>query len=519
MEIGKLNPLAIITNNNNTTIYFILFSLFIFALIKLVRTKPKVSPGQLPPSPPGLPVIGHIHHLVGRGLPHRALRSLSRQYGPRVLGLQIGEVTAVVISSPGPAREALRDQDPACADRPQSVCGSIVWYDYVDIAFSPYGEYWQQMRKICTMELLSMKNVRSLWPVRLDEADRLLRSIAPGEAVNLTDRVNSFTTSVICRAMFGKAERDEAALLATMQEALTLVQGLLLADFFPSFKWLQALSLKRRRLMRMRRRLDGILDGILEEHRSKGRRGEFGGEDIVDVFIRIQKNGGLQFPVTDDNIKAVIFDMFSGGSESSSAIVNWAMAELMRNPRAMAKAQSEIRSSLRGKKNIEESDLTGLTYLKLVIKETLRLHPPAPLLTRVCRDECKVDGYLIRPKTKVLVNVWSIGRDPEYWADPEIFEPERFANSSVDFLGNNFEFIPFGLGRRICPGINFGLANVELPLALLLYHFDWRMPNGMDPSDMDMSEKDGMTAPRKDDLFLVPIAYDHSTANSQHDQA
>ncbi|GER38356.1 cytochrome P450 [Striga asiatica] len=517
MEIGKLlNPFTTITNNNNNTIiYVLLFSFFILALIKkLVRTKPKVSPGQLPPSPPCLPVIGHIHHLIGRGLPHRALRSLSQQYGPRVLGLQIGEVRAVVISSPGPAREALRDKDPACADRPQSVCGSIVWYGYVDIAFSPYGEYWQHMRKICTVELLSMKNVRSLWPVRLDEAHRLLRFIEPGEAVNLTDRVNSFTTSVICRAMFGEAARDEAALLGTMQEALTLVQGLLLADFFPSFKWLQALSLNRWRLVRMRRRLDGIL----EEHRAKGRRGEFGREDIVDVFIRMQRNGELQFPITDDNIKAVIFDMFSGGSESSSAIVNWAMAELMRNPRVMAKAQAEIRSSfLRGKKTIEESDLTGLTYLKLVIKETLRMHPPAPLLTRVCRDECKVDGYLIRPKTKVLVNVWSIGRDPELWADPEIFHPERFANSSVDFLGNNFEFIPFGSGRRICPGISFGLANIELPLALLLYHFDWRMPNGMDALDMDMIEKEGMTAPRKDDLFLIPIAYDHSTAILQHD--
>ena len=157
-----------------------------------------------------------------------------------------------------------------------------------------------------------------------------------------------------------------------------------------------------------------------------------------------------------------------------------------------------------GKKTtIEETDVQDLEYLKLVVKETLRLHPPAALLLpRECREQCEIDGYIIPIKTRVIVNVWAIGRDPEYWDDPESFRPERFENSSIDFTGTHFEYLPFGAGRRMCPGISFGLANVELPLALLLYHFDWQLPNGLNSNDLDMTEAIGITASRKNNLWL-----------------
>ncbi|CDP07877.1 unnamed protein product [Coffea canephora] len=204
-------------------------------------------------------------------------------------------------------------------------------------------------------------------------------------------------------------------------------------------------------------------------------------------------------------------DIFSGGTETSSTTVEWAMSELMRNPRAMVKAQSEVRNAFVGKKTIEETDIQELKYLKSVIKETLRLHPPVPLLVpRKCRQVTEIDGYIIPIKTRVIVNAWAIGRDPEYWDDPESFKPERFENSSVDFSGCHFQYVPFGAGRRICPGISFGLANVELPLALLLYHFDWKLPNGLKPSDLDMTETMGITAPRKENLRLLATVYDAS---------
>ncbi|RWW28131.1 hypothetical protein GW17_00007408 [Ensete ventricosum] len=202
--------------------------------------------------------------------------------------------------------------------------------------------------------------------------------------------------------------------------------------------------------------------------------------------------------------------MLGGGSETSSTILEWAMSELMRNPRVMRRVQEEVRETVGGKGQVTENDINGMTYLRLVIKETLRLHPPVPLLLpRECREACEVLGYQIPEKTRVFVNVWALGRDPRYWDNATEFEPERFErrNSSVDFKGINFEFLPFGAGRRMCPGMSFGLASIELSLACLLYNFDWELPMGDEgkPQELDMSETFLLTCKRRSDLCLHAI--------------
>ncbi|KAL2548304.1 Cytochrome [Forsythia ovata] len=186
------------------------------------------------------------------------------------------------------------------------------------------------------------------------------------------------------------------------------------------------------------------------------------------------------------------------------------MAEMMRNPHIMGKAQAEVRQVVKGKGTLEESDVQSLKYLKLVIKETLRLHPPFSLLPRACKEECEVNGYTIPLKARVMINVWALGRNPDFWDEPESFKPERFNSIVIDFLGNNFEYIPFGAGKRNCPGMNFGLANMELPLAKLLYYFNWKLPTGMEPKDIDMNEGIGLSLPRKNGLYLIPTSYDPS---------
>lgn len=199
-----------------------------------------------------------------------------------------------------------------------------------------------------------------------------------------------------------------------------------------------------------------------------------------------------------------------GGVDTSSMTTNWAMAELVKNPRVMKKVQDEVRQCVGKEGRVTEDDIDKLEYLWMVIKETLRLHLPAPLLLpRDTLSECKVSGYNIYPKMLIQINAWAIGRDPKYWKDPEEFFPERFLDSSIDFKGQHFEYLPFGSGRRICPGMHMASITVEIILANLLYHFDWTLPNGMKTEDINMEEKAGisLTVSKKTPLILVPVKY------------
>lgn len=200
-------------------------------------------------------------------------------------------------------------------------------------------------------------------------------------------------------------------------------------------------------------------------------------------------------------------NIFIAGTDTSSAVVVWAMTALMNNPRVMNKVQMEIRNLYEDKDFINEDDIEKLPYLKSVVKETLRLFPPSPLLLpRETIESCNIDGYEIKPKTLVYVNAWAIARDPENWNDPEEFYPERFIISSVDFKGKNFELIPFGSGRRMCPAMNMGVVTVELTLANLLQSFDWNLPHGFDKEQvLDTQVKPGITMHKKIDLHLVPM--------------
>ena len=200
-------------------------------------------------------------------------------------------------------------------------------------------------------------------------------------------------------------------------------------------------------------------------------------------------------------------DMFVGGTETTSNTIEWALAELMKNPKEMAKVQEEVRTKMQ----VGDNNVVGqLSYLKLVVKETLRLHMPAPLLVpRVCKEQCRLGGYMIPAGSRVVINAWAIGRDPRYCEDAEVFRPGRFLDREVDYKGtNNFEFLPFGAGRRICPGVEFGLAGIELCLAQLLFYFDWKLPGAMALEDLDMSETSvGVTVVRKEPLRLIPVIH------------
>ncbi|CAN6226494.1 unnamed protein product [Urochloa humidicola] len=461
--------------------------------------------GRLPPSPWALPVIGHIHHLAG-ALPHRAMRDLAQRFGPLLL-LRLGELRVVVASSADAAREVLRTHDLAFATRPINRTAKILLGEGSDgIVAAPYGDGWRQLRRICTTELFSARRVRSFRAVREEEVRRLLRSIAsapPEEAVNLSEMLSAYVADASVRAIVGSRFRDRDTFLRLLERRLKIMPASSLPDLFPSSRLAMLVSPMPRMMRREREEMMAFIDTIIQDHQ-ENRAAGVDEEDVLDVLLRVQREDELDPPLTTDNIKAVILDVFAASSETSATTLQWIMAELMRNPRVMRKAQDEVRRVLHGQEIVTEESLSVLHYLPLVVKEALRLHPPATLILRECRSPCRVLGFDVPVGAMVLVNAWAIGRDPSYWDVPEEFMPERFENSEIDFKGTDFEFIPFGAGRRMCPGIGFGLANIDLPLASLLYHFDWELPEGIKPGDMDMTEAMGITTRRLSHLMLVP---------------
>ncbi|KAL5735724.1 hypothetical protein ACOSQ2_030512 [Xanthoceras sorbifolium] len=495
------------------SIFVVLFLFLVFNIRK--RSKYNGRPINLPPGPWKLPIIGNLHQLAG-SLPHHRLRDLAGEYGP-LMHLQIGELSTVVVSSADVSKEVMKTHDVNFASRPYNYAANTIIYNSTNIALAPYGEYWRQLRKICTLEILNMKRVQSYRSIREEEASNVINWIASraGSPIKLTHQIYSLSNSVTSRAAFGKKCKDQEKFSSVVGEASKLSCGFNMADLFPSIEGLLPwICGTKSKLEKLHQEVDQILENIINEHRRDKTTLEDGknekNEDLVDVLLKVQEDGDAEFRLTTDNIKAVIWDIFGGGSETSSTTIDWAMSELTKNPRIMKKAQTEVRQVFNRIGQVE-TGINEMKFLKAVIKETLRLHPPAPLLLpRECRERCEINGFEIPVKTKVIVNAWAIGRDPKYWSEPNKFIPERFLDSSIDYKGNNFEYIPFGAGRRICPGISFGIANVELPLAMLLYNFDWKLPDGIKHEDIDMTEEFGVTVRRKNDLWMIPSSYQHS---------
>ncbi|MED6134574.1 hypothetical protein PIB30_038211 [Stylosanthes scabra] len=493
---------------------FISLFLFMIMVYTIVMKKPNNTRSlRLPPGPYKLPIIGNLHNLFGSSLPHHTLRDLSTKYGS-LMHLKLGEVSAIVVSSPEYAKEFLKTHDLNFSSRPPILASKIMSYGSKGLSFSPYGDYYRHLRKMCVLELLSSKRVQSLQPIRVEELNNLIKLIdassKEGSAINLSKEVLSTISNIASRSAFGTKCRYHQEFISVVKEAILVSGGFEIGDLYPSITWLQYVSGLKPKLEKLHREADHIMQNIFNDHREmkssqqKSDDEEEANEYLLDVLFKFQGSSVQQdFQLSDESIKAVILDIFAAGSETSATTVLWAMAEMIKNPLIMKKAQDEVRELLDKEGT---SGMEKLKYLKSVVKETLRLHPPgAFLLPRECGQACEINGYHIPSKSKVIINAWAIGRDPNHWVEPERFNPERFMNSSVDYRGNNFEFIPFGAGRRMCPGIAFGVASTESTLAILLYHFDWKLPIGMEIQDLDMSEAFGVAVMRKEHLCLVPI--------------
>ncbi|KAF7838254.1 Cytochrome P450 [Senna tora] len=447
--------------------------LIISVLFKLTtRRRSKKSKVVVPPSPPKLPFIGNLHQL-GK-LPHRSFQALSHKYGPLML-LHLGQIPTLVVSSPDIAREIAKSHDVVFSSRPQTTAAKIFLYGCKDVGFAPYGEEWKQKRKICVVELLSLKRVQSFQFIRKEEVEEMVNKIREAceseSEINLSQMFITTSNNIVSRCVLGhkyEAAHGSTSFGDVARKVMTQFVAFSVGDFFPSLGWIDYVTGLIPKLKATSAELDAFFEDVIEQHKMMERNYE---DDFVDILLQLPQNGKLESSLTISSKQSYC--------DTNSTTLEWAMAELLRNPTTMKKAQEEVRRVVHNKSNIDEKDVEQMKYLECVVKETLRLHPPAPLmLPRETSSGVKLRGYDIPPKTSVYINVWAIQRDPEIWERPEEFVPERFENSEVDFKGQHFQLIPFGIGRRGCPGVSFGIVVVEYILANLLYWFDWKLPGG-----------------------------------------
>ncbi|KAK4264416.1 hypothetical protein QN277_025595 [Acacia crassicarpa] len=506
----------------NPTLYVSLFFfiIFIFVLFKLL--KPTRNEPNLPPSPPQFPLIGNLHQLGS--MPHRSLTALSHKYGP-LMFLRLGQTPTLVVSSAHFAREIVKPHDVVFSDRPQTTAAKILLYRCSDVGFLPYGEEWRVKRKICVLELLSLKRVQSFQYIREEEVAELVNKIRQACAhqhddrfsINMSEMIIAASNDIVSRCLLGhkfETADGKSRFGEVARKVMAHMTAFSFGDFFPSLRWMDFVTGLIPKLNATFRELDAFFDEVLAQHKSarsnedEDHKSEK--KDFVDILHQLQQNHRFDFDLTQVDLKAMIVDLFVGGSDTTSTALEWGFAELMKNPRVMKKAQEEVRRVMGNKSKVEEDDVRKMKYLECVVKETLRLHPPLALLVpRETRSSVTLGGYYIPPKTTVFMNAWGIQRDPEFWERPEEFEPERFEGSQIDFKGQDFEFVPFGIGRRGCPGVSFGVASIEYVLANLLHWFDWKFPDetGKSAQDIDMSETYGLTVVKKLPICVQPIPY------------
>ncbi|KQK15775.2 flavonoid 3'-monooxygenase CYP75B4 [Brachypodium distachyon] len=478
----------------------------------------------LPPGPRGWPVLGNLPQLGGKT--HQTLHELTKVYGP-VLRLRLGSSVAVVAGTAGTAEQFLRAHDAQFRDRPPNSGGEHMAYN----VFGPYGPRWRAMRKVCAVNLFSARALDGLRGFREREAALMVKSLAAAaasaaEPVALGKAANVCTTNALSRAAVGRRVFDEMGgsaggeLKEIVLEVIDVGGVLNVGDFVPALRWLDPQGVVAR-MKKLHRRFDDMMNGIIGE-RLQGT--DAAGEKdllglLLDAMMKEDKSlsGGEELTHTD--IKALILNLFVAGTDTTSSIVEWAMSELIRHPDLLQQAQEELDAVVGRARLVSESDMSRLPFLTAVIKETFRPHPSTPLsLPRMASEECFVAGYRIPKGTELVVNVWGIARDPALWPDPLEFRPARFliggSNSVVDLKGSNFELIPFGAGRRICAGLSWGLRIVMIAVATLVHAFDWKLPVGQTPDELNMEEALSLLLLRAVPLMvhpaprLLPSAYE-----------
>ncbi|XP_065873407.1 cytochrome P450 81Q32-like [Euphorbia lathyris] len=477
----------------------VLIICFVFLLVayKIFFNNKRNQYKKLPPSPPALPVIGHLHIL--KQPIHRSLHNLSQKFGP-IFYLWLGSRPAVVISSPSAVEECFTKNDIVLANRPLFILGKYLGYNHTSIATSPYGDHWRNLRRISAVEIFSTNRLNKFSSIRRDEMEIFLKKLfrissnysSFAEVKELRQMFSELTFGIIMRMVTGKRYGGEVEKAAekfreTIAEIFVYADVSYPGDFLPFLEWIdyQGYSKKMKELAK---RSDKLLNGLIEEQRND----MLSNNSMISHLLSLQQSQPDYY--TDEIIKGIIMDILLAGTESSALTIEWAMSNLLNHPQVLNKAKNEIDKQIGQEKLLDESEIIPkLPYLQNTISETFRLYPAGPLLLpHLSQSECTIGGFNIPKDTIIFINAWSMQRDPKLWDDAATFKPERFQENQGENF--NYKYMPFGLGRRACPGM--GLANrvVGFALGCMIQCFEWKRVD--DHNQIDMREGVGLTMPK-----------------------
>ncbi|KAK6939667.1 Cytochrome P450, partial [Dillenia turbinata] len=477
-----------------------------FLLIKFL-TKQK-SPKKLPPSPPSIPIIGHLYLL--KAPIYNSFRSLSNKYG-QVLLLKLGTRRVLLVTSASAVEECFTTNDIIFASRPTRLRAKHLMYDHTTVDTAPYGDLWRNLRRFLTLEIFSSARLATTSVFRQEEvrlwASGLVKQcqIKEPAKVELKSKFSELTFNIVTMMILGRryygehvreSDTAEAAHVRAFMEETFKICGM--RDVGDNFPFLWRIDFRGKKILNFAEKKDKVFQKWIDDFRASTTpeaNGDSSKRTLIQVLLSLQQCEPEFY--TDKIIKGIILVLVLGGADTTATTMEWAMCLLLNHPEALKKARAEIDDKIGQSRLIAEEDLPKLTYLKNIINETLRLYPPAPiLLPRCSSDECMVGGFDVPRNTTLMVNAWAIQRDPKVWKDPESFIPERF-EGEAEF---GYWLIPFGGGRRGCPGAVFGGRVVALALGVLIQLFEWER---VADEEVDMTERFAFTMEKADSLEAI----------------
>ncbi|KAJ0716378.1 putative cytochrome P450 [Helianthus annuus] len=464
---------------------------------------------RLPPGPYGLPVFGYLPFLSNHL--HERFTEISHRYGP-IFSLRLGSKFHVVVNSVDLAKVMTRELDRTFANRSPPVAALTITYGALDIAWSNNNVYWRNMRKLLVSQVLSNANLDACQGFRTTEVRKTISNVYArmGTPVDVNEIAFDTELKVVTSMLWGRSSISGDFFDGFREvefKIIALLTAPNISDFIPVLSWFD-LQGRNREMQKLREHLDRILDSIIEDRiETNSRKTEDAAEDderkdFLQIMLELkdQKDASTSFDIVQ--MKALLFDILTASTDTTSTMVEWVMAEILNNPGVKTKIHEEL-TEVVGMDIVEESHLHKLKYLDAVVKETFRVHPPLPLLIQRSPDEtCMVGGYTIPKGSIVYINAWAIQHDPKNWTNPLEFKPGRFLNGKWDYSGTNMKFLPFGSGRRICPGVPLGEKMLMYILASLLHSFEWILPKD---EEFELSDEFGFVTKKTKPLIAIPF--------------